>query len=247
MKKFLSLILTAACILSLAACGNSTDNIIDTKQSVTGIVQEVHDDYVILYAETAEGYPNGSRWHISLNTENADSYTDVVVGDEIIVYYDGPVKETDPLGPGKIYLITLKTPADRTSETYNWGVTFTAKDVTPSGLTIVCNQTGGEGVAELSTGSFYKIQKLEEAGWTDVEYLPQEYDIAWDSLAYNIQKEAETTWEVNWEWLYGQLPVGKYRIGKEVMNFRDTGDYDTEMVYAEFEINTGMFARDRQE
>ena len=42
--------------------------------------------------------------------------------------------------------------------------------------------------------------------------------------------------ELNWEWLYGKLPAGTYRIGKEIMDFRETGDYDTEWYYTEFEI-----------
>ena len=66
-----------------------------------------------MYSETADGYPNGSRWSISLNVENEDSYTDVVVGDEIVVYYDGMAAETDPLEVSTVYSITLKTPADR--------------------------------------------------------------------------------------------------------------------------------------
>lgn len=43
-------------------------------------------------------------------------------------------------------------------------------------------------------------------------------------------------WEVNWELLYGVLAEGKYRIGKEITDFRDTGDYDSAIYYAEFEI-----------
>ena len=65
------------------------------------------------YAETADGYPNGTRWSISLNVENKDSYTDIVVGDEIVVYYDGMAAETDPLEVSTVYAITLRTPADR--------------------------------------------------------------------------------------------------------------------------------------
>lgn len=118
-----------------------------------------------------------------------------------------------------------------------WGVVLEVDNVTAKGLTIVCNHSGGEGVAELDTGSFYVIQKYEKAGWVDVEYLSHEYDIAWTSEAWIIQKEGTTQWDVNWEWLYGELSAGKYRIGKEIMNFRDTGNYDTEMVYAEFIIN----------
>ena len=45
--------------------------------------------------------------------ESKDSYADPVVGDEIVVYYDGNVMETDPLKVGTVYAITLKTPANR--------------------------------------------------------------------------------------------------------------------------------------
>lgn len=31
-------------------------------------------------------------------------------------------------------------------------------------------------------------------------------------------------------------PAGKYRIGKEIMDFRSTGDYDTNTYYANFEV-----------
>ena len=117
-----------------------------------------------------------------------------------------------------------------------WGITLEAQNVTPSGLTIACHQLGGTDIFELSTGSFYTIQKLEDNGFVNVEYLPHKYDIGWTSEAYIINKDSTTTWDINWEWLYGKLPAGQYRIGKEIMNFRDTGDYDQEIIYAHFEI-----------
>lgn len=114
MKKFMALTLALIAVLSLAGCGGKgMHHIIKNKPSVTGIVEEVHSGQVILYSDTAEGYPNSSRWSISLNAENEDSDTDVSVGDEIVVYHDGNVMETDPLQVGKVYAITLKTPADR--------------------------------------------------------------------------------------------------------------------------------------
>lgn len=115
MKRVVALVLAIVCVVSLVGCNTkSMDYIIENKPSVTGIVEEVHDDYIIVYSETADGYPNGSNWSISLNVENKDSYTDVVVGDEIVFYYDGMAMETDPLQVSTIYAITLKTPADRT-------------------------------------------------------------------------------------------------------------------------------------
>ena len=114
MKRFISLILSLTFVLVLAGCNNRSMNyIIENEPSVVGVVEEVHDDYVIMYSETAEGYPNGSRWSISLTVESKDSYADPVVGDEIVVYYDGNVMETDPLKVGTVYAIPLKTPATR--------------------------------------------------------------------------------------------------------------------------------------
>ena len=114
MKRFISLILSLTFVLVLAGCNNRSMNyIIENEPSVVGVVEEVHDDYVIMYSETAEGYPNGSRWSISLTVESTDSYADRVVGDEIVVYYDGNVMETDNLKVGTVYAITLKTPDNR--------------------------------------------------------------------------------------------------------------------------------------
>ncbi len=114
MKKLISLVLSMACVLGLVGCNtNSMNYIIENKPNVTGIVKEVHNEYVIMYSDTADGYPNGSEWQISLDVENKDSYTALSVGDEIVVYHDGNIMETDPLKVGTVYAITLKTPADR--------------------------------------------------------------------------------------------------------------------------------------
>lgn len=115
MKKYIALVLALVCVLGLVGCNTKSMNyIIENKPSVIGVVKEVHNDYVIMYSDTADGYPNGSKWQISLNVENKDSYTDISVGDEIVVYHDGNVMETDPLKVGTVYAITLKTPVDRT-------------------------------------------------------------------------------------------------------------------------------------
>ena len=114
MKKWIAFVLAWVCVLGLVGCNTrSMHYIMENKPKVVGIVQEVYDDYVIMYSDTAEGYPNGSEWQISLNVENPGSYTDVDVGDEIVVYHDGNVMETNPLKVGTVYAITLRTPANR--------------------------------------------------------------------------------------------------------------------------------------
>ena len=67
MKKLIALILSLTLVLAFAGCNNKSMNyIISNEPSVTGVVKEVHDDYVIMYSETSDGYPNGSEWKISL-------------------------------------------------------------------------------------------------------------------------------------------------------------------------------------
>lgn len=379
MKKIATLLLALVCVLGLVGCNTKSMNyIIENKPSVTGIVEEVHDDYIIIYSETADGYPNGSNWSISLNVENKDSYTDVVVGDEIVFYYDGMAMETDPLQVSTVYAITLKTPADRTKEelsdlipmvmvngelymdtghessvearcgvmdgtidsevganekptkdnqsnfgtgygyqygsheglievymndkwwvfatekalassqlmidseaseetiTYNgkeykkselcdatlhwlelseqermlssymppefmifeetWGITLTAENITPTSATIKCTQSDGEPTGELYTGSWYILENwTQENGWTEMPYII-DGEIGWTQEAWIIPMNNTCEWEVNWEWLYGKLSVGKYRIGKEITDFRATGDYDEAIYFVEFEI-----------
>ena len=118
---------------------------------------------------------------------------------------------------------------------------LTAKPVLPAkaalpAVTAAANNKAIKSGSPKERGSVFVIQKAEKSGWVDVDYLPQEYDIAWTAEAWIIEKDGITRWDINWEWIYGELPAGEYRIGKEIMNFRAPGDYDTEIVYAEFVI-----------
>lgn len=131
---------------------------------------------------------------------------------------------------------TQESVADTEPTNYDWGVTLEATEVTSKGMTWVCHQSGGENIVELSTGSFYTLQRRDKKEWVDVDKLPQEGEVAWDALAWLIKLDDSTNWDIAWGWLYGELPAGTYRIGKDVMNFRGPGDFDTMMYYAEFTI-----------
>lgn len=173
MKKLITLVLALVCVLGLVGCNSKSMNyIIENKPSVTGIVEEVHDDYIIVYSETADGYPNGSNWSISLNVENKDSYTDVVIGDEIVFYYDGMAMETDPLQVSKVYAITLKTPASRTPN--EGDPTLPTENVTPGGIhveetfDITVSYANWTEESEIYFGSLNK----EKMAISSVQHLP---------------------------------------------------------------------------
>lgn len=115
-----------------------------------------------------------------------------------------------------------------------WGVTLTVEKVTPSGAALKCTQHGGEADSELETGSWFIIEKWsKEMGWQEA---PCFCEPCWTEEAWLIAKGDTSEWAVDWAWLYGELPAGKYRIGKEIMDFRGTGDYDKQIYYAEFTI-----------
>ena len=123
------------------------------------------------------------------------------------------------------------------SPVYDWGIHLTVEDVTAKGLTLICTQSGGEAQGELQTGSWYVIQKSENGIWKKVEYTEIEEElVGWTGEAWCIPKDSTVKWEVEWSWLYDELPAGKYRIGKEIMDFMETGRYDETVIYAEFTI-----------
>ena len=116
----------------------------------------------------------------------------------------------------------------------DWGLTLSVKDVTPTGLTLVCTQKGGNPTGELTCGTDYHLIVLEDGVWKDVPTVIEEY--AWNSLAYHFPEGQDTEFDYTWEWLYGTLPAGTYRLTKGFMDFRETGDYDTAVYWVEFEI-----------
>ena len=116
----------------------------------------------------------------------------------------------------------------------NWGLTLSVKNVTASGLILVCTQSGGEPTGQLQTGTEYRLMVLEDEVWKEVPTVID--NIGFNSLAYLIPLEDSVELEINWEWLYGKLPVGIYRIEKEFIDFKETGKYDTAGYEVEFEI-----------
>ena len=117
-----------------------------------------------------------------------------------------------------------------------WGLTLCIEDA-PNGVVYNFVQNGGAPTGELMYGSDYTVEKLVEGEWLPVEYIVED-DVAWTAEAYNIPMNGETEKKtVSFDVLYGELTNGVYRFGKSVMNFRQTGDFDEKMYYAEFDIN----------
>ena len=92
-----------------------------------------------------------------------------------------------------------------------WTIEMTVSDVTPVGLKGKLTHSGDE--IEALFGNIYVLEKLVEGEWTAVDMLCEPY---WHLVAYSIPDNGSYEFEINWEGLYGTLPKGHYRIGKDV-------------------------------
>ena len=117
-----------------------------------------------------------------------------------------------------------------------WGITLTAENITSTSAALKCVQSGGEPTGELHTSSWFILENwTQKDGWKEMTYIIDR-EIGWEDISWIIPMEGTVEWEINWEYLYGTIPAGKYRIGKEIMDFRGPGDFDEAIYFAEFEI-----------
>ena len=214
-------------------------------------VTQVNDTFIL--AEVTENISGslsvGTEVSVSRDNISSEEFPELVVGDFIRVVYAGEILEKNPPGFQQIISVfklneegavlenadgeRVDLPGADDEGFPNWGLTLSVKDVTESGLTLVCTQSGGELTGELQTGSDYHLIVLDGA-WKDVPTVIEEY--GWNTIAYLVPKEDSTEFEIDWEWLHGKLPAGTYRIIKGFTDFRESGDFDTETYWAEFEI-----------
>lgn len=116
-----------------------------------------------------------------------------------------------------------------------WGISCSVKNLTNQGMTFLIEQFGGNYDGELQTGEWFQIYRMKEDEWVPAETNPL-IDYAFPMVAYSIQKNDITEYNIQWKWLYGELSPGEYRLDKKVMNFRDSGDFDEEIYSIYFTI-----------
>lgn len=150
---------------------------------------------------------------------------------EIELSDDGQPVYTESDGLDKDFEIPIKY-----GQVYNWGVEMAARNVTPCGMTLVIKQSGGNLEGTLSTGSFYTLDTWNGKFWEKVPYNTSYENIGWDSVMYFIPEDDTYSEDINWKWLYGELSEGRYRISKELMDFKAGTTHDEHTYYLEFEI-----------
>lgn len=114
-----------------------------------------------------------------------------------------------------------------------WGIVLVAKDVTPTGMTIVCAQRGVELDGDLLSGEYYRLEMPKDDTWVRVRGKGVG---GWTAAGWIIRENGVIEWKQSWENMYGALEPGQYRIVKEISYIHAPGDYEEKEYFAEFTI-----------
>ena len=115
------------------------------------------------------------------------------------------------------------------------GVTLSVKQssVSSTGLTImIANRTNDT----FTYGEFFSLEKNVNGNWAEVPVKVEE-NYGFNDIGFNVEAKQIKEWQIHWEWLYGELTTGDYRIIKEVIKSNETtGTYSVYPLAAEFVV-----------
>ena len=101
-------------------------------------------------------------------------------------------------------------------------VTMALSDVTPTGAVVTIQDCNPE---PFVYGEWYVIEQEKDGLWYEVKTKINDY--GFNEIGWLTDDNGQLTMDVNWEWLYGKLPAGHYRILKQA---------GTEIIGAEFTV-----------
>ena len=117
------------------------------------------------------------------------------------------------------------------------GLFVTAENVTAKKATLVFEQKDVPIEGELSFGEDFVLQKNEDGNWKEADIV-LEGDYGFNDIAHLITPEGRTEYEYDWEWLYGALTPGEYRVGINVSHRKDeSGFFEKKRMYAYFAVS----------
>ena len=101
-------------------------------------------------------------------------------------------------------------------------VTMAVSSVTSAGATVIIQDSNPE---PFVYGEWYQIQRQKDGVWYEVKTKISNY--GFNEIGWLTDEHGGLTMDVEWEWLYGELPAGHYRILKQV---------GTQIIGAEFTV-----------
>lgn len=166
--------------------------------------------------------------------------SDIEVGDLVEITYDGAIRESYPARISSSNLSIVKKAAKTDGENNSaiedefdtlLGVNMNIAEVTNTNIKVEIINTTDK---DMIFGEDYKLQQFIDGKWIDSNYIIDNW--GFNAIAYMLTKDVPASWEHNWEWLYGTLSSGTYRMLKTVLVSNETGASDSYIITADFNI-----------
>lgn len=119
-------------------------------------------------------------------------------------------------------------PTDAVTIPKDWEPTMEVESFHQNGATILLQSS--QETAIVLCGNDYVLETYTENGWQPLPVL--EENVTWVKDAFVVH--AAPREKIDWQWLYGSLASGYYRIGKPVTLHIDGKNVDSATVYGEF-------------
>ena len=151
------------------------------------------------------------------------------IGAEVLITCSGDF--TEP-APHYGTLISIRN-ADTDVLSQLDGVTMEVTECSDTSVTVkITNDTD----KDIQCGEDFclEMQDEETGEWRKLDEVID--NAAFNAIAYMVQKDSPYEAVIDFEWIYGKLEPGRYRIVKTVMDFRGTGDFTDYTFTAEFSI-----------
>jgi len=123
-------------------------------------------------------------------------------------------------------------PSDYTELNCAPGITLSLSNISPAGLTYEIANSSGK---PCFFGEQYEVERYIYEKWYKIE-LPPGVDYGWSYVLFVIENGLSRGYNIDWQYYYGELPAGKYRLVKQMMH---DDYYKPDNIYylaAEFEI-----------
>lgn len=115
------------------------------------------------------------------------------------------------------------------------GVTMIVKEgtVSSTGLTVIFENNSDK---QCIYGEYFLLEKKIGGKWYQVP-VTLDGNYGFNDIGYDLDSSDVSEWTVDWDWLYGSLDTGAYRIVKDILDFKKAGDFDKYYLTAEFTID----------
>lgn len=177
----------------------------------TGETEEIHRDCVLDFEMHAEVLRSEEDPELTVSVSDTEEKAEMTVNDW------NPEEEGQQTQAETVY--------DPEA-----GVTMTLRDISNIGASIVIRREDEDAGTEVTYGDAYILQRGIDGEWQDVETIIEDYGFT--MIGHTVGCGEEVSNYYKWDWLYGVLEPGEYRMVYDV--FRKTEGAGSAQKYREY-------------